>query len=59
MSIVSRDVLNKIRGECEGREEPIVVVDFADKTTGRVEDQWAIIELKVLERILHAAADDS
>lgn len=60
MSIVSRDVLNKIRGECEGREEPIVVVDFADRVTGRVEDQWALVELKVLERILNATAlDDS
>jgi len=60
MSIVTRDVLNKIRGECEGHEEPIVVVDFAERSTGRVEDQWALIELKVLERILNATAlDDS
>lgn len=57
MSIVSRKVLNKIRGECTGREEPIVVVDFADKITGRVEDQWALVELKVLERILNATRE--
>lgn len=57
MGIVSRDVLNKIRGECEGREEPIVVVDFVNKITGHVEDQWALIELKVLERILRATRE--
>jgi len=57
MGIVDRDVLNKIRSECEGREEPIVVVDFADKKTGRVEDRWALIEFKVLERILNATRE--
>lgn len=54
MGIVTRDVLNKIRSECAGREEPIVVVDFTDKTTGRVEDRWCVIEHKVLKRVLDA-----
>ena len=59
MGIVTRDVLRKIRGECTGREEPIVVVDFANKATGRVEDRWAIIEFKVLEKILNATGEVS
>lgn len=59
MSIVTRNVLNKIRGECAGREEPIVVVDFTDKSTGRVEDRWCVIEHKVLKRVLDATKLDS
>lgn len=56
---MTRDILNKIRGECSGKEEPVVVVDFKDKATGRTEDRWAIIEFKVLKRFLDATADDS
>lgn len=57
MSIVDRNVLNKIRSECTGREKPIVVVDFADKKSGRVEDRWALIEFKELEKILNATGE--
>ena len=59
MAIVTRDVLRKIRSECEGREKPIVVIDFANKKTNRVEDRWALIEFAELERILDATTDQS
>lgn len=51
---LTRDILNKIRGECSGREEPIVVLDFKDKATGRTEDRWAVIEYKMLKRFLES-----
>ncbi len=49
---ITREVLNKIRGECAGKEEPVVVVDFKDKRTGNTEDRWCIIEYKILKRLM-------
>lgn len=54
---MTRDILDKIRGECTGKEEPVVVVDYKDKATGRTEDRWCVIEYKVLKRILDATVD--
>lgn len=51
---LSREVLNKIRGECAGKEEPVVVIDFKNRKTGNTEDRWCVIEYKVLKRILDA-----
>lgn len=51
---LTREILNKIRGECAGKEEPVVVVDFKDKRTGGTEDRWCVIEYKVLKRIMDA-----
>lgn len=49
---LTRDILNKIRGECSGKEEPVVVVDFKDKATGRTEDRWCVIQYKEFKRII-------
>ena len=51
---LTREILNKIRGECAGKEEPVVVVDFKDRRTGNTEDRWCILEYKVLKRIMDA-----
>jgi hypothetical protein len=56
---ITRAVLNKIRGECVGLEEPVVQLDFADKITNRVVDSWAIIPLHVWEKYVNATTDDS
>ena len=55
---LTREVLNKIRGECSGKEEPVVVLDFKDKGTGRTEDRWCIIPYKTLKRFIDGAAND-
>jgi hypothetical protein len=54
---LTRAVLNKIRGECAGKETPALVVDFKDKRTGRTDDRWVVIPYKVWKK--DAAADDS
>lgn len=55
---LSREVLNKIRGECAGQEEPVVVIDYKDKVTGRTEDRWAVVEFKVLKRLIDVSSKD-
>jgi hypothetical protein len=35
--------LQKIQGECYGRERPAVVIDFKDKRTGKLKARWACI----------------
>lgn len=56
---LERADLNKVRGECQGHEKPVLVVDFKDKLTGKTEDRWAVIEYKEWEKIVHAANKDS
>jgi hypothetical protein len=56
---LTRGILDKIRGECTGREEPVVVIDYKDRISGRTEDRWCVIEYKVLSRILEATKEES
>lgn len=49
---LTREVLNKIRGECSGTEEPVVVIDFKDRDTGKTEDRWVVVEYKILLRLM-------
>lgn len=56
---ITRAVLNKIRGECVGLEEPVVQIDFNDKATGRVEDSWVVIPFHLWEKYVNATTDDS
>lgn len=56
---LTRDVLNKIRGECQGKEEPAVQLDFNNKSTGGVEDSWVVIPLHVWEKYVNETAEDS
>jgi hypothetical protein len=55
---LTRDILNKIRGECSGKEVPVVVVDFKDKATGRTEDRWCVLEFKLLKGFLDGSVDN-
>jgi hypothetical protein len=54
---LSRDVLDKIRGEATHGEVPTVVVEFKNKLTGRTEDSWAVIPTQDWEDKIANAAD--
>jgi hypothetical protein len=56
---IKRSDLDKIRGECEGRESPAFVVDFKDRASGRTQDRWVMIPHKEWERMINGSADDS
>lgn len=47
--------LSKLRGECEGNEEPLMVLDFKDRATGREKDRWAILPYTAFLNILRKA----
>lgn len=49
--------LNKIRGECQGTEKPVLILDFKDPFTGRTTDRWAIIEYSEWEKYINAMQD--
>ena len=51
--------LSKVRGECEGHEEPALVVDFKEESTGRTKDRWVVVPFKAWMERINAAADDS
>jgi hypothetical protein len=40
---VERKELGKIRGECEGLEKPLFVIDFQNGQTGNLEDRWVLV----------------
>jgi hypothetical protein len=48
--------LTKIRGECEGRERPALVLDFKEKGTLKTHDRWVVIPYADWEK--YAAAND-
>ena len=54
---LTRQILNKIRSECQGTEEPAVQIDFNDKVTGRVLDSWVVIPLHAWEKYVNALDD--
>lgn len=56
---LTREMLNKIRGECRGLERPAVVIDFKSKTSGRTEDRWVCIPYSDWKRYANEATDDS
>jgi len=56
--ILRRQVLDKIRGECDRKEQPALVLDFTDRPTGRVLDSWTIIPTAQWEELVNAAGKD-
>jgi len=50
---LTREVLDKIRSECVGKERPFVGLRFVDPDTRATEDEWVIIPLEDWE---HAAS---
>jgi hypothetical protein len=56
---VKRADLDKIRGECQGRERPAFVIDFKERASGKTQDRWVLVPHKDWESMINAAADDS
>jgi hypothetical protein len=54
---VTREELNKIRGECEGTETPLFVIDFVDPSTGRSPDRWVLMPFHRFEQMDEQADD--
>lgn len=52
------DILEKIRGECRGKEIPSVVIDFKVKPTGRTVDSWAVIPYEVWKKVVNVLAEN-
>jgi hypothetical protein len=55
---LKKEILDKIRGECQGREEPVVNIEFRDKATGRVDDNWVVVPRHYWEKLI-ASTDNS
>lgn len=49
--------LNKIAGECEGNERPLVVVDFREKRTGKLISRFAVLRMSDFERLANVSLD--
>lgn len=55
---ITREELSKIRSECEHGEVPLFEVDFADRTTLRVEDRWILVPYDHWKKVSGEADDD-
>ena len=55
---ITRSDLEKIRSECSPGEVPLFEVDFANKATCKVEDQWILIPYDHWKKVLDATSDD-
>jgi hypothetical protein len=51
--------LQKLRGECEGRERPAFVIDFKNRASGKTQDRWVAIPHVDWEKMINAASDNS
>jgi hypothetical protein len=56
---LTRTILNKIRGECEGSEKPAVVIDFKNKFTGITEDSWVVIPYSEWKKTTNDTSNNS
>ena len=50
---LKEETLNKICGECEGLEEPALVLEFIDPHTQRSKSKWAIIQYDAYLSFVH------
>lgn len=50
--------LEKIAGECHGRERPVMVVDFKQKGTGRLRDRFAVLRFDDAKEIFNVVGHD-
>lgn len=48
---VTRQELNKIRGECTPPEVPLFIIDFVDPETGGSPDRWVMVEFDRFRRM--------
>lgn len=55
---ITREDLNKIRGECSIGEVPLFQVDFACRSTGRVEDSWIVVPYEHWKKVIGETSDD-
>ena len=55
---ITREDLAKIRSECAPGEVPLFQVDFTDRITGRVQDQWILIPFDHWETTVRAASNN-
>lgn len=52
---VTREELDKIRGECTGLEQPLFVIGFMDPETGGSEDRWILVPFELFKKLNNAA----
>lgn len=50
--------LQKVQGECVGRERPAMVIDFKDKRTGKLRSRWACIPHSDWEKYANVSTAD-
>ena len=55
---VERADLTKIRSECSPGEVPLFQIDFTNRQTLRVEDQWVLVPFEHWKAVVGAASDD-
>jgi hypothetical protein len=52
---VTRKDLGKIRGECDGLEKPLFVMDFVDPETGGSADRWVMMPFEEFQKLREKA----
>lgn len=52
------DELYKIASECHGRERPVLVLDFKEKTTGKLRDRFAVVRFEDVKEMFDAVSDN-
>jgi hypothetical protein len=48
---LERGDLGKIRGECVGTEQPLLVLDFVDPNTGGSPDRWVTLPWELFQKM--------
>jgi hypothetical protein len=49
---LTREILSKIRGECEHGEKPVLGIEFCNKNTLKVEDEWVVMQVEDWEEMV-------
>lgn len=47
--------LNKLAGECQGMERPVMIIDYKEKRTGRLKARFAVLKITDFERLANVS----
>lgn len=55
-SVTLKDLL-KLRGECQGYQNPVFNVEFQDKHTGAVKETWVLVPAAAWEKLVNGSSN--
>lgn len=54
---LKKEILDKISGECVGKEKPVVQIDFVEGQHGQSRESWVVIPYEHWEEMINAGKD--